>query len=1559
MVRRESSPGREPRLSGISGNEREDEEGIRVVGFNIPHNSAELIPEEGAVGGQAEPPPPRFRSGPGLQASMEDLRDLFGGMGPAGNRPSRTPREINGDLRDLLNRRGRENENSGGQERSQNNSSDQARAPRREEEDLRDRLNQRRSQPRSEGQNQGPQLQEEPRRRSYNDDQGFGQQNYYNQEARFQRFEAQLNAMHQAQERMVEMMQSLRVNQEPRQRAQGLHQQQQAPYFGGWEERQSNTRPSPPRPFGNAEGEDPALFLVELDNFVASYPPHQQMIQAIRCFREESDAALWVNGIGVGNTDYPAFRNAFIRKYLGVEAQREIRLQLETGRYTRTGNTSRMAQYFLRLRAKCRRLELDPAIQLSDEEFLVRIARHFPIRVGDVLFSLAYQPDSVSRALRRLEQMDQEENARYQAMQNRQQPQGNQPPPNNRYHPGNGRGGPAPAPQRPSNPENRTAGSRGISLIEEEEEKLLEMEMLEDDDILDIDMNEDSLLMEEEEQSNLNVNHVIASGKELLEEEDWSPNTSGSVARVSGKIGNVSCEIIVDSGSDICIVSPEIFEEIKQDGLPFRELKTGNIYMKGPFKNSRKNKPIAQILLEVKLGNQILPCVFLVAELDNQMCPILGDNFLQHYQVIVDYGSKLVSWEADGVAGFVSFSNNPKNTKNYSIQCVGIEDELEEKIQKIVENAREERKLSSAEADRFYNVLSKHRQIFSDKPGKTEEYVHKIHIRDPTPFYIRPYRVPEVYKPKVQEELKKMMDWGIIERSTSPYVSPMVVVLKPDKTLRLCLDLRRLNSQLWPEHDKPMEIDEILGKFEGMRFYSLVDMISAYWQLPIHPDHQRYVAFSLNNQVFCFKRLVFGLSTAVSSFTRAMELILGPKIMKTTIIYIDDVLSIATSFDQHMKNLEKLLTRMMEAGFTLRLEKCQFLQEKIQFVGHEISPQGIRPKEATLNQIMNYPVPRNIKTTRGFLGITSWLRRFIPHLAEMSNDLHQLTSEKSKFTWLEKHQLAFERIKLAASEIKMLGHPCADLPLHIQTDGSGTGLAACMFQLEGDGSINLLQHASRVLRGPELNYSTTEIEALAIIFAMKKWEFFLIGRKFILHTDNQALTYLKLARPPNARLTRFLLYLQQFDFTVQHVKGIENYLPDYLSRNPAKDPSEIAAAQKSSTIQIYRIRAGTETLKKIQEIGKIQDQQLDLKILKQTLEETGSDGTSYLVQDNVLFKEIKEFFHDAHGHFGVARTKALAEVAFYHPQLRKHIKSYVKKCDLCQRTKFNNQKMSLDYRTVVTSHPGEIVSSDLYGPLPKSTGQATYILVLYDLFSKLVKFYPLRKATTQTVLNRYGRYLEEAGKPEVVLSDQGTQYTSKAYIKKMAEWGIKIRHSSVRHPVGNAVERIMKEIGRLGRAYCHHSHAGWASHLKDFEEWINSSISLVTQLPPKMVHFGSLHSPIQDLIVFPKDANPPPTHQEIIEKTREKIVEEGKRRLAKHPGTEHQEDRLDVGDLVLLKTERISSAWDKETKKFKLLFEGPFEIRKKIHRDTFVLEDPITKQERGIFNRRLIKKYFH
>jgi hypothetical protein len=207
------------------------------------------------------------------------------------------------------------------------------------------------------------------------------------------------------------------------------------------------------------------------------------------------------------------------------------------------------------------------------------------------------------------------------------------------------------------------------------------------------------------------------------------------------------------------------------------------------------------------------------------------------------------------------------------------------------------------------------------------------------------------------------------------------------------------------------------------------------------------------------------------------------------------------------------------------LEKCQFLKDKINFVGHEISPSGVAPVPSKLRQIYEVNLPKTLKQLKSFLGMCSWLRRFVPHFSSIAAPLYKImtTSETNKINWNETSLQGFDNLKNAMAQISLLRHPNPLKRLYLQTDSSFTGVGTVLFQITDKNKIQILQFASRLLKGPERNYSANEVKAVAILFALSKWQVYLLGRRFTIRTDNHALVFLDSCRPSNSRLVRFAL----------------------------------------------------------------------------------------------------------------------------------------------------------------------------------------------------------------------------------------------------------------------------------------------------------------------------------------------------------------------------------------------------------------------------------------------------
>lgn len=409
----------------------------------------------------------------------------------------------------------------------------------------------------------------------------------------------------------------------------------------------------------------------------------------------------------------------------------------------------------------------------------------------------------------------------------------------------------------------------------------------------------------------------------------------------------------------------------------------------------------------------------------------------------------------------------------------------------------------------------------------------------------------------------------------------------------------------------------------------------------------------------------------------------------------------------------------------------------------------------------------------------------------------------------------------------------------LRTDASKKGISAMLSQFDDDGHERIVALVSRCLTNHELNYTITELELLAIVYGVVKLQKFLIGKAFKIITDHIALTFLLKTTFYNSRLSRWSALLQNFVYEISYIKGSENKVADFFSRvtggefeNAENKEYKIAkvkrAGKKENELNkkknLDEIRnkgiINKILVKRIKDLPELQQRDVKIREVFNKLEK-GEIIENYVIKKKLLFHKTKNYenwrviipekikntiidnIHEELGHAGVQKSEKQIERNFYWRGMKKEIKQRIKSCDLCQRTKHLNITMEGKFKSIIVQNQNELISVDFYGPLPKSKGGLKYIFVVKDNFSKLITLYPIKKANTRTCLNKLiTRYFKEKGKPNRILSDHGTQFTSAVWKNELAAEGVEICFSSIRHPQSNPVERTMRELGRMLKAYC-------------------------------------------------------------------------------------------------------------------------------------------------------------
>ncbi len=453
--------------------------------------------------------------------------------------------------------------------------------------------------------------------------------------------------------------------------------------------------------------------------------------------------------------------------------------------------------------------------------------------------------------------------------------------------------------------------------------------------------------------------------------------------------------------------------------------------------------------------------------------------------------------------------------------------------------------LSKEQEIKIKELVDKYSHIFSsgdDDIGYHDKIKFNIDTGNERPIKSRPYRVPYAMQEEVDKMIEKMLSGGIISKSSSPWAAPIVIIKKKDGSNRFCIDYRKLNKITVKDNYPVPLIEETLDTLKGSCFFTSLDLASGYWQVALADKAKEKTAFCSRKGQFQFNVLPFGLSNAVSSFQRMMETVLEG--LPNTKVYLDDILIHSVSFESHLSQLEKVFKRLEEANLKVKPSKCNFAKKEIKYLGFDVSSEGITPSRDRIKALLNYPRPTKSKEIKRFLGMASYYRKFIPHFSTLAEPINLLLKKSIKFVC----EANFKKIIHSMVNPPILVYPDFKKEFILETDASNVGLGAVLAQKDGNGVNRAVGYASRMLKGAERNYTTTEIECLAIVWAVEQFRPYLYGRKFTIECDHNPLVYIDNAKNKTSRVSRWRLSLAEFQYTVVYKKGSLNVKADALSR---------------------------------------------------------------------------------------------------------------------------------------------------------------------------------------------------------------------------------------------------------------------------------------------------------------------------------------------------------------------------------------------------------------------------
>lgn len=873
---------------------------------------------------------------------------------------------------------------------------------------------------------------------------------------------------------------------------------------------------------------------------------------------------------------------------------------------------------------------------------------------------------------------------------------------------------------------------------------------------------------------------------------------SKNVSNIDIQIGNKKFNALFDTGAERSLMSVRVHELI---GKP--DLAVSFLVLCGLGGSSVKSRGYFKSLVTIQ-GDEYDIKFHVVPNNAIPIDVILGENLIQLAEAKI--------------------SRSGLEVRKYEREGSVYQEEEAEHIRQILSISVDK---SMDINEKNQSVLEKMIETYMPRKNVSTTIETKIVVTDDEPVYERARRLAPLEKDVLNKQVDEWLRDGIIRPSRSNYASPVVLVRKKNGSYRVCIDYRRLNKKVVKDRFPLPLIEDQIDLLAGAQVYTTIDMRNGFFHIPVEESSRKYTAFITPDGLYEFMKTPFGFCNSPAFFGRFVRDALKELTRNKIVMhYMDDIIIPAANENEGLVRLKLFLEVAEKHGIEINWEKCQFLKRRVEFLGHVIEGPNVSPSPNKIKAVMCYPEPKTVKQLQSFLGLTGFFRKYVENYAYIAKPLTSLLKKDVDFNFDEQQRTSFWQLqmKLSNEPVLRIYDPMAVTELH--TDACKDGIASVLMQRRSDEKdFHPVYFYSKMTTPAEANYDSYHLEALAIIRSVEKFRTYLLGIKFKIVTDCQAFEKTLRKKEVPAKVQRWALMLEEYEYEVEHRVASRMRHVDALSR------AAVMTIQDKVTdviIQKQKTDEKCSAIAKLLEDGDYEDYRIDGGIVSKFM-----NGKPLIFVPECMRRELVRNVH-ANGHFSAKKIEDIVMQDYYVPNLTKLAVEVVSCCVPCiLATRKRGKKEGCLNPIPKGDKPLSTYHIDHLGPMTATSKSYKYLFVVIDAFTKFVWIYPTKTTNAIEVIDRLRIQQNVFGNPDRIVADRGSAFTSNDFKNYCDEEKVQLLHITTGVPQGNGqVERVHQIITGCLTKMALEKPSEWYRFVGRVQKCINSTFQRSTGFSP-------------------------------------------------------------------------------------------------------------------------------